>query len=105
MNNQTEDHSKDSQKRERKPATTGASSITAETRVKDFLPQGLLEDIRTLKEIYDRLDKYHEEKKADETTWETFSEGACMAMDHVMSAIYDMSSIAGRELDYKILNH
>jgi len=103
MNKKTDDKS-DSQKRERKPATTGASSITAETRVKDILPQGLLEDIRTLKAIYDRLAKYHEEKKADETTWETFVEDADMAMDHVMSAIYDLSEIAGKELDYKIMN-
>jgi len=103
MNKKTDDKS-DSQKRERKPATDGASSITAETRVKDFLPQGLLDDIRTLQAIVERLDKYEEEKKAQEEMWEVFYRNASRARENIDMAIYDLSEIAGKELDYKIMN-
>ena len=84
------------------PAVTGC--ITPETQVKDVVPSGLLEDIRTLQAIHSRLDDYKKKKDAEDWTWDTFSEDADKAMDHVMNAIYNMSSIAGQELDYSILN-
>lgn len=84
------------------PAMTGC--VTAETKVKDIVPSGLLEDIRTLQAIHSRLDDYKKKKDGEDGTWDTFSEDAGKAMDHVMNAIYDMSSIAGRELHFSILN-
>lgn len=84
------------------PVMTGC--VTAETQVKDIVPPGLLEDIRTLQAIHSRLDDYKKKKDAEDGTWDTFSEDAGKAMDHVMNAIYNMSSIAGQELDYSILN-
>ena len=86
------------------PAETSSGVITAETRIKDFVPQGLLEDIRTLQAVRDRLAAYKEKKDADPGMWGTFSEDANGAMEHITNAIYGMSSIAGRELDYCILN-
>jgi hypothetical protein len=86
------------------PAEISTGVITAETRVIDFLPEDLLEDIRTLQAIHDRLAAYKEKKDADPGIWPTFSEDADSAMDHIMNAIYDMSSIAGKELDFHILN-
>jgi len=84
------------------PAVAGC--ITPETQVKDVVPSGLLEDIRTLQAIHSRLEDYKKKKDAEDGTWGTFSEDAGKAMDHVMNAIYNMSSIAGQELDYSILN-
>ena len=81
-----------------------AGLITAETQVKDFVPAELIDDIRTLQAIRSRLEKYKEKKDLDDGMWPTFSEDAETAMDHITNAIYDMSSIAGSELDYHILN-
>ena len=78
--------------------------VTAETQVKDIVPPGLLEDIRTLQAIHNRMERYKVKKDGEDGTWDTFSEDAGKAMDHVMNAIYDMSSLAGRELDFAILN-
>lgn len=89
---------------QRKPAAPGASSITAETRVKDFVPPGLLEDIRTLQAIIERLDKYKKEKEAQEEVWEVFTTNASRAGENIDMAIYDLSEIAGKELEYKIMN-
>lgn len=92
-------------KRENNPhAPVMSGCVTAETQVKDIVPPGLIEDIRTMQAIYNRLDDYKKKKDAEDWTWDTFSEDAGKAMDHVMNAIYDMSSIAGLELDYSILN-
>ena len=81
-----------------------APAVTAETQIKDVVSSGLLEDICTLQVIHSRLEDYKKKKDAEDGTWDTFSEDAGKAMDHVMNAIYNMSSIAGQELEYSILN-
>jgi hypothetical protein len=85
-------------------AETSAGFITAETRVKDFIPQQLLEDLRTLQAIRDRLEEYKAAKEADPDMWDKFSADAESAAEQITHAIFDLSSIIGRELDYHILN-
>ena len=79
--------------------------ITAETKIKDFVPGQLLEDIRSLEAIRGRLYEYRATKEADPEMWGTFSADATKAAEMITNAISDMSSLIGRELDYRILNH
>jgi len=85
-----------------KPVT---DSVTSETQVKDIVPSGLLEDIRTIQAIHGRLFEYKKKRDNDDSTWGAFSEAADDAMDYLMCATYEMSAIAGKELDYQILNY
>ena len=84
------------------PAMTGC--VTAETQVKDIVPSGLLEDIRTLQAIHNRMERYKIKKDGENGTWDTFSESAVKAMNHLSDAMSEMSSLAGSELDFAILN-
>jgi hypothetical protein len=84
------------------PAVTGC--VTTETQVKDIVSSGLLEDIRTMQAIHSRLEDYKKKKDAEVGTWDTFSVAAVMAMNHLCDAMSEMSSLAGSELDFAILN-
>ena len=46
------------------PAMTGC--VTAETQVKDIVPPGLLEDIRTLQAIHNRMERYKVKKDGED---------------------------------------
>ena len=81
-----------------------APAVTDETQVKDIVPSGLLEDIRTLQAIHNRMEEYKQKKDSQVGTWDTFSESAVKAMNHLSDAMSEMSSLAGSELDYSILN-
>jgi len=82
----------------------GDGVITAETKIKDFVPWELLEDIRSLKAIRSRLYEYRATKEADPDMWGTFSDDAIRTTEMISSAISNMSSLICRELDYCILN-
>ena len=79
-------------------------AVTAETQVKDVVPSGMLEDIRTLQAIHNRMEEYKQKKDSQVGTWDTFSESAVKAMNHLSDAMSEMSSLAGSELDFAILN-
>lgn len=81
-----------------------APAVTAETQVKDIVPTGLLEDIRTLQAIHNRMEEYKQKKDSQVGTWDTFSESAVKSMNHLSDAMSEMSSLAGSELDFAILN-
>jgi len=81
-----------------------APAVTAETQIKDVVSSGLLEDIRTLQAIHNRMEEYKQKKDSQVGTWDTFSESAVKAMNHLSDAMSEMSSLAGSELDYSILN-
>lgn len=78
--------------------------VTGDTRVKEFIPEGILESIRTLQGIHEQLVKYENETSKQAYRWDAFIEDAVNAQNSIMEAIYAMGTIAGNELNYKILN-